>query len=156
MASVTQYKTILDGDGLCKLVKERAVNYQGNWKFGSPKSIYEMLCKVFQHDKQSEEFLYLLCFNNKARLLGVFELSHGGVSSTICSTREIFQKALLCNAAYIILAHNHPSGDVTPSKEDFVSYSKVKQASRVMDVPLRDNLIVGNNSYYSFAEMGVL
>lgn len=152
---VTYYRTILQEDGLCELVKEKAVNYQAE-EFHTFKSIYRMLCDVFQHDKQSEEFLYLLCFNMKTRLLGVFELSHGNLNTTVCSPREIFQKALLCNAAYIILAHNHPSGDATPSKEDVMACRRVKQASEIMEVPLKDNLVVGRGCYYSFMEAGLL
>ena len=78
MARVTQYRTLLTEDGRCELAKERAVNYPREEKFDHPQKIYRMLCDVFQHDKQSEEFLYLLCFNAKMKLLGVFELSHGG------------------------------------------------------------------------------
>jgi len=156
VARVTQYKTLLDENGHCKLVKERAVNYQVQQKFDNPQKIYRMLCDVFQHDKQSEEFLYLLCFNAKMKLLGVFELSHGNTSNTICGTREIFQKALLCNAVCIVLAHNHPSGDVTPSKSDVDVHGKVKQASEIMEVSLKDNLIIGNNCWFSFAESGIL
>lgn len=152
MARVTKYRTLLDENGHCKLVKERAVNYQREGTFDNPQKIYRMLCDVFQHDRQSEEFLYLLCFNAKMKLLGVFEVSHGAACTTICSNREIFQKALLCNATCIVLAHNHPSGDVTPSETDVVTHGRVKQASEIMGVPLKDNLIVGDNCWFSFTE----
>lgn len=152
MARVTQYRTLLTEDGRCELAKERAVNYPREEKFDHPQKIYRMLCDIFQHDKQSEEFLYLLCFNSKMKLLGVFEVSHGDACTTICNNREIFQKALLCNASCIVLAHNHPSGDVTPSEVDVITQNKVKQASEIMGVLLKDNLIVGNKDWYSFAE----
>lgn len=151
---ITKYNTVLNSDKHCELVKEKSVNYQYDGNFNTPQSIYNMLCDVFQHDKQTEEYLYLLCFNTKCRLLGVFEVSHGTVNASLCNTREIFQKALLCNASNIVLAHNHPSGDITPSKEDMQIYRRVKEAADIMGLPLLDNLIIGD-SYYSFTENGI-
>ena len=60
----------------------------------------------------------MICMNNKLHMTSVFEISHGNVNSSIIGTREILQKALLANAVSIILMHNHPSGDPTPSNED--------------------------------------
>ncbi len=151
---ITKYNTILNTDKHCELIKEKSVNYQYDGNFSNPQSIYNMLCDVFQHDKQTEEYLYLLCFNTKCRLLGVFEISHGIVNASLCNTREIFQKALLCNASNIVLAHNHPSGDTTPSKEDMQIYRRVKEAADIMGIGYIDNLIIGN-SYYSFMENGI-
>lgn len=151
---ITKYSTILNGDKHCELVKEKSINYYNDGNFDNPQSIYNMLCDVFQHNKQTEEYLYLLCFTTKNRILGVFEVSHGTINASLCNPREIFQKALLCNASYIVLAHNHPSGDVTPSKEDIQTYKKVKEAADIMGLPLLDNLIVGDH-YYSFMENGI-
>lgn len=148
---VIQYKTILNNEKMCELIKEKSVNYPENNSFNSPDKIYKMLCDIFQHDKQTEEYLYLLCFNTKCKLQGIFELSHGTVNASLCSTREIFQKALLCNANNIVLAHNHPSGDTTPSKEDMKVYRIIKQASKIMGIGFIDNLIIGD-TYYSFRE----
>lgn len=143
--------TILNSDKHCELIKERSVNYQYDGNFNNPQSIFNMLCDVFQHNRQTEEYLYLLCFNTKCRLLGVFEVSHGTVNASLCNTREIFQKALLCNASNIVLAHNHPSGSTTPSKEDIAVYRKVKEAANIMGINYIDNLIIGDG-YYSFLE----
>ena len=68
--------------------------------------------------ENAEEYMHMLCLNTKNRVIGVFEISHGTVNASIVGTREIFQKALLANAVSIILMHNHPSGDPTPSRED--------------------------------------
>lgn len=151
---ITKYNTILNSDKHCELIKEKSVNYQYDGNFSNPQSIYNMLCDVFKHNRQTEEYLYLLCFNTKCRLLGVFEVSHGTVNASLCNTREIFQKALLCNASNIVLAHNHPSGSTTPSKEDIAVYRKVKEAANIMGINYIDNLIVGDD-YYSFMENGI-
>ncbi len=70
--------------------------------------------------------------------------------------RGRFSKALLCNATCIILPHNHPFRDVTSSETDVVTHGRVKQVSEIMEVPLKDNLIIGNNCWFSFAESGIL
>lgn len=153
---ITTYKTLLNDEKHCEIVKEKSVNYDdgGNAKFNNSNKIYHMLCDVFQHDKQTEEYVYMLCLDAKCKLTGVFELSHGSVNMTLCSTREIFQKALLCNATHIVLAHNHPSGEATPSKEDVGTYRRVKNAGEILGIDLIDNLIIGDREYCSFAEMG--
>ena len=87
----------------------------------------------------------------KGKPLGVFEISHGTINQSICNPRDIFIKALLCGAAGIILAHNHPSGDVAPSKNDMEIYKRVKEAGQLLGIGLLDNIIIGNG-YYSFTE----
>lgn len=152
---ITQYKTLLNPEKLAYLVKEASFNYPKlENQFLSPHLIYQLLTEVFHLSEQSEEYCYLLCFNTKCRLLGVFELSHGSVNASIASNREIFQKALLCNATNIVLAHNHPSGDCTPSEIDIESMKKLNEASLLMNIPLIDSIIIGENSYFSFKEQG--
>ena len=148
---ITQYKTIQSASKGIELVKEKSCNYAGMETLSNPAVIHRMLCDVFQHDKQTEEYLYLICTDTKMKPTGIFEISHGTVNQTICNPREIFQKALLCNAAGIILAHNHPSGNVTPSKEDVAVYDRIKSACDIMGIALYDNIIVGDG-YYSFVE----
>ena len=67
---------------------------------------------------------------------------------------EIFIKALLCGASGIVIAHNHPSGDTTPSKEDIESYNRLKEAGKLIGINVLDSVIVGD-SYYSFMENGI-
>lgn len=148
---VIVYKTMLDSDGRCELVKEKTVNYAGERKMDQPDKVYWMLRDVFQMDRQTEEYSYLLCLDSGCKLLGVFELTHGTVNLTLISTRKIFQKALFCNASRIIVAHNHTSGEVTPSSQDISVYKTIKQAASIMGVPLLDSIIVGK-SFYSFQE----
>ena len=156
---VTQYTTIMDDKRMCKLVKERSVNYQhegiSDGILNNASQIYQMLCDVFQHNKQCEEYMYLLCFNTKLKLLGALEISHGTVNISFCSPREVFQKALLCNAVTIVLAHNHPSGDVTPSKQDIDFTRGICKAGKIMGIELVDSIIVGD-TYYSMKEEGIL
>lgn len=84
------------------------------------------------------------------------QLSVGNLNSSILSAREIFRQALMCNAASVILLHNHPSGDATPSKEDVALTMRLKEASKIMEIPLLDHIIIGDNTYTSLKEKGVL
>lgn len=149
---ITQYATVLDKESRHSvLIKEQAFNYPVT-EFNTAESISHLLCDVFHLDIKTEEYVYLLCFNTRQRVQGVFELSHGTVNCSFCNPREIFQKALLCNASSVILAHNHPSGDCTPSQDDMQTYQKVKQAGELIGITVLDNLIITTDGYYSFNE----
>lgn len=148
---INKFTTKKSSDGLAYLVKENATNYKdGN--MNSPANIVNMLNDVFDLCNETEEYLYLLCFNTAYKLLGVFEISHGIVNASLVSPREVFQKALLCNASNIVIAHNHPSDSTVPSKCDCDVYERLCEAGKLMNVPLVDSLIIGVNNYYSFSE----
>lgn len=149
---ITLYNTELDENRHNVLVKEKAVNYSAE-SLNSPEAVTDMLNTVFRLNKQAEEHVYMIALNTKSKPLGVFKISHGAVDQSICSPREIFIRALLCGASGIILAHNHPSGDVTPSKEDMMVYKRIKEAGGLIGVNLLDNIIVGDY-YFSFTEQG--
>lgn len=145
---ITTYRTELNKDLHNVLVKENSCNYQVD-SLNNPEAIAEMLNTVFRLNKRAEEYLYMIAFNVKAKVLGVFEVSHGTVNLSVCNPRDIFIKALLCGASNIVLAHNHPSGDATPSKEDIDTYNRIKEAGKLMGISLLDNIIVGDR-YFSF------
>lgn len=150
---ITTYRTKLDKNQHNILVKENACNCPID-SLNNPQSVAEMLNTVFRLSRQAEEYVYMIALNTKGKPLGVFELSHGTVKQSICSTRDIFIKALLCGATGIILAHNNPSGDTIPSKEDMEIYNKVKEAGKLMNTVLLDNIIIGNG-YFSFVENNI-
>ena len=83
-------------------------------------------------------------------------LSIGNLNCSILSAREIFRQALACNAAAVILLHNHPSGDPAPSREDIRLTKRLKEAADIMEIPLLDHIIIGDNTYISLREKGVL
>lgn len=152
---IVKYSTTMNDDRLCNLVKERQVNYMlydGSDKLSTVESVVRMLRDVFQMHRMTEEHVYLLCFNAKMRPLGVFEVSSGGASQAYLSPREIFQRALLCNATLIIIAHNHPSGDPEPSREDQQINERIKAAGELIGIPLADSIIIGEERYFSLLE----
>lgn len=154
---VIKYKTKLTNDGKAVLEKELSVNYpELDRKMNSPEKVV-MLARNFLHlHEQTEEYLYMICMNVKLELTSVFELSHGNVNSSIVSVREMFQKALLANAVNIIVMHNHPSGDPTPSREDIQVTKRMVDAGDLLGVQVLDHIIVGRPGYSSLKDKGYM
>ena len=84
------------------------------------------------------------------------EISKGTVNMSLVSPRELFVEALQKNAVYIILLHNHPSGDPSPSREDILVTKRVQMGGQILGIELLDHIIIGDNCYVSLAEMGIL
>lgn len=104
----------------------------------------------------SHESMKLLLLNTKTRLIGETDISKGTINSAVVSPRELFVEALQKNAVSIILLHNHPSGDPSPSKEDVLITRRIRDAGQLIGVELLDHIIIGNNCYTSMKEKGLL
>ena len=101
-----------------------------------------------------EEFRLLL-LNRSNAVLGIIEISKGGISGTVTDIRLIFQAAIKGNASGIICAHNHPSGNLSPSESDIKITQKIKEAGNLMDIQLLDHLIItSEDEYFSMADNG--
>lgn len=111
---------------------------------------YEQLRPLLS-DLMHEEF-WVLYLNNANRVQNSFQLSKGGLTGTLVDVRLILKKALELGAVGLILAHNHPSGNLRPSKADLQITRKAKKAAGLMDIRLLDHLIVHGSEYYSFAD----
>lgn len=106
-------------------------------------------------DLPHEEF-WVLCLNNSNKVIHKFQLSKGGLTSTIVDLRMLFKTALEHLATAIILLHNHPSGQLSPSRADAQITQKIKQAGEHIEIKLLDHVIITKNNYYSFADEGNL
>ena len=102
------------------------------------------------------EFFYILCLNRNNKVLGYCQISAGGLCGTIADVRMIMQTALKSSATSIILAHNHPSGNLIPSEADKDLTKKIKEAGKVLDIAVLDHLILTSESYFSFADEGMI
>lgn len=102
-----------------------------------------------------EEFKLML-LNRGNRVLGVVSISSGGLTGTVADPRVILRYALLSGATAIALAHNHPSGHTTPSREDEAITQKIKQAAQLIDVQVVDHIILTGEQYLSMADEGLL
>lgn len=127
---------------------------QSKKQITKPKDIYDLLEPDLRDEVQ--EHFYVLALTNKNKLLGVREITKGTLNGSLVHQREIFKQAILLNAAKIIVAHNHPSGDPQPSNDDKNVTRIVRDAGRVMDIPLVDHIIVGDGVFYSFSDNGIL
>lgn len=121
-------------------------------QFTNPAAIADYYMEDFRYEEQ--EKLLLLLLDNKNKLLGEKVLYQGTVNSSIVSPREIYLEALAYHAVGVILLHNHPSGDPSPSEGDLRVTKKVQDAGKIMDIPLLDHLILGDKRYFSFRERG--
>lgn len=103
-----------------------------------------------------EEFKMLL-MNRANAVLGIINISKGGVSGTVTDVRIILQAAIKTNASGIIVCHNHPSGNMNPSETDSKITKKIKDACCIMDIQLLDHLIITpEEDYFSFADNGII
>ena len=98
----------------------------------------------------------IIMLDAKTRVIRDKVISKGTVDTSLITPREIFAEALLANAVSVILMHNHPSGDPSPSDADILFTARVQEAGNLINIHLLDHIIIGDNSYMSFAEKGLL
>lgn len=125
-------------------------------KIQTPKEVYNIFLNHWEINKIElrEEFKIML-FNRCNRVLGIVPISIGGVSGTVVDLKLVFSAALLANASAIILAHNHPSGNLKPSEVDTILTKKLKSAGELLEIAVLDHFILTSEGYYSFSEEGI-
>src|SRR5665213_863077 len=121
------------------------------------KDAYKILihCWDLNRIELLEEFKILL-LNQANRVLGIYPLSSGGITGTVADPRLIFGAAIKACAVSLILSHCHPSGNLKPSRADEELTTKIKMAGQLLDIKVTDHLIVTRDSYFSFADEGLL
>lgn len=134
-----------------RLAKAAALNHLC---FTTPATIADYYMEDLRH--QGQEHLILVLLNTKSKLIKDILLTKGTVNSSLISPREIFMEALKGGAVYIILIHNHPSGDPSPSNEDIRITQRIKEAGQLLGILLLDHIIIGDNRYVSLKERGIL
>lgn len=119
-----------------------------HYKMDSPDNVYTFSEEMIHYDK---EVVRVICLNSKLKVLGYEDISMGTVNHSLAHPRDIFRYAIRSNAVSIILVHNHPSGDPTPSMDDRELTEKIKQGGELLNIRMNDHLIMGKSSYYSFS-----
>lgn len=119
-----------------------------------PETIANYFMEQLRH--QRKECVILACLDGKGQILKEILLSSGSVNMSLISPREVFLEALRNEAVNVILVHNHPSGDPSPSEADMISTKRVCDMGILLDVPLLDHIIIGDNCYVSFREYGYI
>lgn len=102
------------------------------------------------------EHVLALYLDVHRQLIGVHEVSAGSIGETFLTGREVFKASLLCNAAYVVVAHNHPSGEPAPSPQDRARTEMLEHAGLLLGVQLLDHVIVGHQRYFSFRSEGLM
>ena len=139
-----------------KLVKEGNVRTSEK-RYSSPEQVTEMARTFF--DDTDREIFAAFYLNGKNQIAGVNEISVGSLNQSIVHPREVFKGAILANAAAVILVHNHPTGDPTPSNEDKEITRRLRDAGDILGIRVLDHVIVGEeetNQFYSFTQHGLL
>lgn len=136
-----------------KMVKESSFLYE-NRRVNSSVDAIELF-KRFLNESDREQFL-VCCMDIKNQPTSINIVSIGTLNSSLVHPREVFKVAILANSASIIVAHNHPSGDPTPSKEDINITIRLKEAGKIIGIDILDHLIIGENKHISFKEKGIL
>ena len=126
-------------------------------KITSSKEAYKILLENWDEDKLEfvEQFKVLL-LNRASKVLGIYVVSTGGVSGTVADPKLIFAAAIKGNASAMILAHNHPSGQLKPSDADINVTKKLKDGGKYLEISVLDHVIVTSEGYYSFAGEGLM
>jgi DNA repair protein RadC len=102
------------------------------------------------------EVFGILCLSTKHRVIAYYEVSRGTLDATLVHPRDVFRAALMSNTASIILSHNHPSGDASPSADDIHLTRRLVEAGTLLGVDVLDHIIVGDGRYHSFKEAGLI
>jgi DNA repair protein RadC len=122
-------------------------------KITKPDEVYQSVKSHFEG--QTKECLILISIDSRNKLISKDIISVGSLNETIVSPREIFSTALNKNAACIIIAHNHPSNDPTPSQEDIVVTERIAKLGKEMNIPLLDHIIVTENEFISMKQLNI-
>lgn len=134
--------------------RRQAENVQNIEKITCSSDAYRILLNQLV-DLSYEEF-WIIYLNRKNKIIGKEKVSSGGITGTVVDNRIIFKNALDRLATSIVLAHNHPSGNLTPSVEDIKLTQKLKEGGKLLDILILDHIIISHNGYYSFADDGKL
>lgn len=128
-----------------------------NCQIKDSKSAADLFRQIWDVDSLPiTESVIAIFLNRNNNTIGWFKVSQGGLTSSIIDVRLILATALQCLASGIIMAHNHPSGNTQPSEADIKMTKKVKESAEIMDIQVLDHVVLTEESYYSFADNGII
>jgi DNA repair protein RadC len=130
-----------------KMVKDESYEYFR--EADEPEVIYDIASKILEGEAQENILVFAL--DVKLNVVGITNVSKGLVDASLLHAREVFRPAILANASGIILVHNHPSGDPSPSEEDHKITERFEKDGDLLDIKVVDHVIIGEESYYSFS-----
>lgn len=135
-----------------KLVRETTTQYN-NTNIKNITDIIKLVDNIEDIKNNDVENVYIICLNNKSVPVNYSLIAKGTINTSMIDPKTIFKTILLSNASAFIMVHNHPSGDPTPSKEDYKITNILKQASDLLDIKFLDHIVIGNDNYISCMEV---
>ena len=154
----------INGIGMWKKMAIAAINECARRKYAvidhsvkvihGPEDVNHYIGRKLMHEQKEHFGLVLL--NTKNHIIGYRDVSIGSLNASIVHPREVFFEAINAHAASVILVHNHPSGDPSPSREDINITERLVKSGRIIDIPVLDHIIVGKNRFISLKERGVM
>ncbi len=141
---------------IVKLSYTREPGQAFNLKLESARECYEVLKPLFADCMDHHEEFRIILVNRRNLVIGTHLVGQGGLTATVADVQIILQAAILSNCTSIVLAHNHPSGNLQPSKSDVDLTERCKYVLKYMGLNLLDHLILTSEGYYSFADQGIL
>ena len=137
-----------------RLVREAEFTFPERSQVRTPEDVAALLVDYYrEHDR--EEFIVLL-LDTANTVIGMVQSSIGGLAASIVEPRQVFKAAILGNAAAVIVAHNHPSGNIEPSREDIRVTRQLVEVGKIMGIPVHDHVIIAETQFTSLAERGLL
>jgi DNA repair protein RadC len=137
------------------MVKEsNQISQENQLESSDPTSAYNILSAYLQ-GADREHFVILL-LNAKNKVIGIHTVSIGTLNASLVHPREVFKPAILANAYSVVIAHNHPSGDPTPSREDYEVTKRLIDAGKLLGVEVLDHIVIGDGTYDSLRESGMV
>ena len=138
-----------------RVVRERTTSYEARPRCGTPGDVARLV--LAEHADGVTESMWVVCLDATCRAVAVAEVAKGGVGAVATSVADIFRPAIAVGAHAVVLAHNHPSGDPTPSAEDRAMTTKVREGGELLGVPLLDHVVLtSGGGWHSFADEGEL
>lgn len=134
-----------------RIAKFQAIN---QYRINSPQSIADIFMEELRYLKK--EVVKMLLLDTKGAIIRDIQLSEGSLNSSIVHPREVFKEAVRHSANTLILVHNHPSGDATPSEQDIHLTKRIIDAGKLMGIELIDHIIIGDGTYSSLKELGYM
>ena len=131
-----------------RIVKESGGRYDIDKYVRNPFQARDLFVEVVELDRRAEEVFAIATLDVKNKVTGVFEVSTGTLTSSLVTPREVFKRAILQNAAGIVLAHNHPSGVADASSDDISVTKKLQKAGKIMGINVVDHIIIGSRGNF--------
>lgn len=150
---IHEYESIIDpktGRAFPSLIRSK--NYpEFSGKLDNPIKVTDFMKAAYKMGQLAEEHIYVLAIRG-GKVVGIYLLSRGSLNASYIPYPELFYKVLHLGCRDFILCHNHPSGDVTPSRQDIEATERIERACKILDMSLKDHIIIGREGYWSYYE----